>query len=305
MSDNGVKGHDHFFKQSMSRIRVAREFFETYLPSKILALIDLKTLQNVNTSFVDSTLGEGIVDLLYSVEIHGTKGYFWILCEHQSTQDKMMTLRIQKYMLRICSDHIKKHPGSKLPLIYPLLVYSGKPKYTAPLLFWDLFEVPELAKSFFTEEVQLVEVSKIPEELLRKKIFVGLMLYFFQKIHEPDILPHIKHASSILFKISKKDFSYVIDVLQYILYKGESDNPEEVVSLIKESLSKNQGEDTMTLAEQLIQKGMEKGRTSGIQEGMEKGKLEIAKRMLEIGQKPDLIASVTGLSLSEINRLSH
>ena len=268
MSDNNIKGHDHFFKQSMSRIRVAREFFETYLPQEVLELVDLNTLKNINTSFVDSALGEGTVDLLYSVKINNTEGYFWVLCEHQSTQDKLMTLRMQKYMLRICSDHIKNNPGSKLPLIYPLLVYSGKSKYTAPLLFWDLFEIPELAKSFFTEAVQLVEVSKIPEELIRKKIFSGLMLYFFQKIHEPDILPYIKNASSMILEISEKDLYYLIDVLQYILNKGEGDNAEAVVSLIKGTISEDKGDKIMTLAEQLIQKGRLEGKLEGKLEGL-------------------------------------
>ena len=299
--DNDIKGHDHFFKQSMSRLHVAREFFETYLPDKVLELTDLNTLSQVNTSFIDSTLGEGIVDLLYSVKIQGTKGYFWILCEHQSTQDKMISFRIQKYMLRICSDHVKKHPGSKLPLIYPILIYSGKYKYTAPLLFWDLFEIPKLAKSFFTKEIQLLEVSKVPDELIKKKMFIGIMLYFFRHINAPDITPYIKKINKMISEISEKDFYYLIDVLHYILNKSESNNAEKAVLLIKKAVSVNKGTKIMTLAEQLI----EKGKASGIREGIKKGKLEIASKMLDKGQSIELIAELTGLTIQDVERLRH
>ena len=128
MSENNLKGHDHFFKQSMSRPYVAKDFFETHLPKEVREFADLSTLAIVNTNFIDSALGEGIVDLLYSVQIQGKLGYL-ILCEHQSTQDKLITFRILKYAIQIWGNHIAKKPGTKLPLIYPLIVYSGNPLF--------------------------------------------------------------------------------------------------------------------------------------------------------------------------------
>ena len=118
-----VKGHDHFFKKSMSRINVVREFFEDALPDHILQKVDLNTLKALPTSFVDNTLSEGTVDLLYSVDFKGTTGYLWVLCEHQSTPDRLITLRMQKYMFRICNDHLKKNPSAKLPLISNIIVH--------------------------------------------------------------------------------------------------------------------------------------------------------------------------------------
>ena len=68
-----IKSHDHLFKKAMSRIKVAREFFEDALPDHILQKIDLNTLKTLPTNFVDNTLSEGTVDLLYSVDF---KGYY-------------------------------------------------------------------------------------------------------------------------------------------------------------------------------------------------------------------------------------
>jgi predicted transposase/invertase (TIGR01784 family) len=268
-------------------------------------------LKIVNNSFIDSALGEGVVDLLYSVNIKGEEGYFWVLCEHQSTQDRFITFRILRYIVQILSDRIEQSPKAALPLIYPLLVYTGKSKYTGPLLLWDLFKEPELAKSFLTGPLQLCATNTIPEELIFKQKFAGLMTYIFQKIHEPDILPYIEKASILMVPISKKDFYYLTDVLKYILSKGEtrSQNPEDIVLLIKEILSEEEGVKIMTIAERLIQKGVEqgieRGKMEGIERGKMEGKMEIAKKMLKIGQAIALIAEITGLSVKEIERLSH
>ena len=101
------------------------------------------------------------MDLLFSVNFNDKTGYIWILTEHQSKPDLLISLRMQKYMLRICSEHLKNNPKSNLPAIYPILFYSGQVKYSSPMSFWDLFEDPTLAKSFFTKPIQLIDVSKL------------------------------------------------------------------------------------------------------------------------------------------------
>ena len=312
-----VKSHDHLFKKAMSRIKVAREFFENALPSHILQKVDLDTLKTLPTNFVDNTLSEGTVDLLYSVNFGGSKGYLWVICEHQSTPDRLITLRMQKYMLRICSDHLKKNPNDKLPLIYPVLLYSGKVRYNAPLSFWELFEEPEEAKKFFTEPVQLIDVSKLSEEELKKKAYVGLMLHFLYKIHEKEILPYIKAYAEIIKLIGEKDFTYIEDLLIYILEKGESKKMEEVLITFQETVSDNKRGKIMTIAEQLIEKGkiagmqigIEKGRQEGVEKGIEKGgklkALQIARNLITQGLSAKIVSKSTGLSEEEIEVLKH
>ena len=138
--------HDIFVKKAMSDKNVAREFFETNLPQDILSQVDLSTLKQEKENYFDNTLGNGIVDLIYSVNFGLDKGYLIALVEHQSTQDYKMPLRIMKYVLRICDDYLKKNKGDKIPLIYPIIFYSGQKKYTAPLSLWSLFSNSERAK---------------------------------------------------------------------------------------------------------------------------------------------------------------
>ena len=49
--------------------------------------------------------------------------------------------------------------------------------------------------------------------------------------------------------------------------------------------------------------GLEEGKLEGLQEGLQKGKLETAKNMLVEGMDIKMISHITGLSISEIEKL--
>ncbi|PQQ36559.1 hypothetical protein C6H68_18650 [Photorhabdus luminescens] len=57
----------------------------------------------------------------------------------------------------------------------------------------------------------------------------------------------------------------------------------------------------MTIAEQLEQKGLERG----IELGREKGKVETARALLRHGVSLDIIVTSTGLSRDKIETLKH
>ncbi|NDK96291.1 ISNCY family transposase, partial [Photorhabdus laumondii subsp. laumondii] len=69
----------------------------------------------------------------------------------------------------------------------------------------------------------------------------------------------------------------------------------------------------MTIAEQLEQKGLERGikqgielgREEGIELGREKGKVETARALLRHGVSLDIIVTSTGLSRDKIEMLKH
>jgi predicted transposase/invertase (TIGR01784 family) len=82
-----VMSHDAFIRKSMSRMEVVREFFEAHLPEYILRKADLSTLKLEKSDFIDTTLKEGTVDLLFSIQLNDQPGYFTLLLEHQSTSD--------------------------------------------------------------------------------------------------------------------------------------------------------------------------------------------------------------------------
>lgn len=69
----------------------------------------------------------------------------------------------------------------------------------------------------------------------------------------------------------------------------------------------------MTIAQQLEQKGIEKGRLEGIQIGEEKGrnegklegKLEVARTMLQNGLDRNTVMKMTGLAEEDLEQIHH
>lgn len=57
--------HDKMFKETFSKIEVAKDFINNYLPQSILNIIDIDTLEPEKDSFIDERLNEVFSDLLF------------------------------------------------------------------------------------------------------------------------------------------------------------------------------------------------------------------------------------------------
>ncbi len=101
-------------------------------------------------------------------------------------------------------------------------------------------------------------------------------------------------------------------VLRYILLNGHTLDLSHFVHQLIEQSPEHETM-LMTIAEQLEQKGLERGikqgielgREEGIELGREKGKVETARALLRHGVSLDIIVTSTGLSRDKIEMLKH
>jgi len=169
------------------------------------------------------------VDLLYSVKFGQDEGYLVLLLEHQSTADYKMPLRVQKYVLRICEDYLTKNNNVKIPLIYPLIFYTGETKYNAPLSLYSLFNNSELAKKFLTEPIQLIETKGFTKEDIRGRYYAGLMTYFMAHIRQKDIFPYIKEVIEFITRISEQgNIEFIETILYYLTDRVDYEKVDDV-----------------------------------------------------------------------------
>lgn len=94
---------------------------------------------------------------------------------------------------------------------------------------------------------------------------------------------------------------------EILVNAGEAPAPE-FMRAQAERLPQHEDE-LMTIAQQLEQKGIEKGRAEGIQLGIEKGrhegKLEVARTMLQNGLDRNTVMKMTGLSEDDLAQIRH
>ncbi|WP_425363557.1 Rpn family recombination-promoting nuclease/putative transposase [Candidatus Tisiphia endosymbiont of Hybos culiciformis] len=299
--------HDKIFRKSMENPIVAKEFLATHLPKDVLALIDSTTLKLEKDSFIEPDLTESISDVLFSVKFNDTDGYIFLLLEHQSTVKPMMSFRLFKYMINICDLYLTINPKSKrLPLIYPLVLYNGKKNYNAPLNIWDLFTYPDLAKCFWTNDYQLINVHDIPDEELKKKMWSGILLFFLKHIHERQLLKRWQEISHLLPELSKVTIGYdhIRNLLHYTLTFIEQSDKIELEKMLITSLTKENGEGLMpSIAQVWKEEGVQDGIKIGEARGEARGEAKLIRMLMSKGNSVAEVAKMTGLSVSKINEL--
>ena len=301
MPNNIFSVHDRFFKVTMSKIDAAKEFLQQFLPAHVKNLVKLDTLQLQPDSFIDENLKGHLVDILYSVNFEDKPGYIYVLFEHLSSSNEMIAFRLAKYMINIMNYHIEKTKSKKLPLICPIVFYTGNTKYNAPKSIFELFEPKErkLAEEFFLQPYKLVDVKDIPDENLQKQVWFGVMGQIF-KHRFKEVVDFTNIVLPHLIAIDKQgDVEYIYSVIEYVARTKDIDDKKQFFEVLTNSLSKPAREAIMTIAEQLKQEGMQQG----IQKGRHEGSLSFVKYLLSEGKSLEEISRITGLSFKEVENI--
>ena len=292
--------HDSLFKRIMEKDIAAREFLGAYLPEDVKSILNLNSIKVEKESYIEPNLTRRLSDVVYSVQTKDNKDAFvYILAENQSKVDSMMAFRLWKYTLLLAERHIEKK--EKIPLIFPVVVYSGTAKYTASRNLWNLFEYPDLAKKYLTDDHQLVDLQSMSDDEIAQKEHIALFEYMMKHARMRDMLKlwqslFKKLPSSVIID-KKHGYFYISNLLWYIDGKLSEDKRKELSSLIIEHLPKDDGEGIMrTIADSY--------RDEGILIGEARGKAEIAKGMISKNYSPSDISSITGLSIDQVTNLS-
>lgn len=85
---------------------------------------------------------------------------------------------------------------------------------------------------------------------------------------------------------------------------GETSDTEAFVRELAQRVPQH-GDALMSIAQQLEQKGIEKGIQQGEQRGIEKGKLEVARTMLQNGIDRNTVMKMTGLTEDDLAQIRH
>lgn len=298
--------HDATFRQFLMQPEIARDFMELHLPADLRAVCDLSTLKLESGTFVEDDLRQYFSDVLYSLKtISGGDGYVHVLIEHQSSPDKHMAFRLHRYAVAAMQRHLDA--GHKaLPLVIPVLFYTGKRSpYPYSTRWLDEFTLSAQAETLYTGAFPLAD-----DEIMTHRSMAALTL--LQKhIHQRDIAALTDRLVTLLMA-DYLSSPQVTVLIHYLIQAGESADSEAFVRELARRVPQH-GDSLMTIAQQLEQKGVEKGRAEGmllgeqrgIEKGIEQGKLEVARTMLQNGLDHCTVMQITGLSDDVLAQLRH
>ena len=267
---------------------------------------------DVETTDIQQVMLERVLYMKYYNDIAMLiDGKIVILIEHQSTINKNMPFRFLEYIARIYEKITTKDEKFgrklvKLPIPEFYVFYNGKDDYPTE-------SIMKLSDAFMQLEGKLknqLENANYPLEISVKVI----------NINVDKENPILKRCEAL------KEYSEFIEQVHSNI---ENNVPEPLTNAIKEAIKKGFLSDylnrkstevqNMLLAEYdydtdiAVQRkeafddgiaiGEERGRNEGISIGLSQARIETAKNLLSIGLSQEQIASVTGLSIEEIEKL--
>ena len=307
--------HDATFRQFLTQPEIARDFMELHLPAELRAICDLSTLKLESGSFVEDDLRQYFSDVLYSLKTTAGDGYVHVLIEHQSSPDRHMAFRLLRYAVAAMQRHLEAG-HRKLPLVIPVLFYTGKRSpYPYSTRWLDEVDDPAVAEKLYGGSFPLTDITVIPDDVIMSHRSMAALTLLQKHIHQRDMATLIDRLATLLMG-DYLSSSQVTVLIHYLLQAGESADSEAFVRELAQRVPQH-GDALMTIAQQLEQKGIEKGRMEGRQEGIQLGEqrgiekgereatLKIARTMLQNGLDQNTVMQMTGLTEDELAQIHH
>ena len=301
--DKNRKFYDEAFMEIFSNKKIVKSLLEDFIDELWVHLIDFATMEVSKSMFkgISDSKKESDLLLRFSLKHNQENLYIFILMEFQSTA-KPIILRLLEYITRIYKN--QKTTKKTLYPVIPIVLYNGKDKWREKNNLSDHFShLPESIRQYIPEfKYILIDVARIDDELLNNLKDSVSYLFRLDKtdIRKKDeaalriivILKEVKSADSEIFTLLGR---YISELL---LYRGVEIN--EVNDYISD-----RGENMLAQSiDDLYEEGKQKGMLEGKLEGKLEGILELVKKMLSEGLDIKMISHISGLSVSEINKIN-
>lgn len=208
-------------------------------------------------------------------------------------------------MTIIMDHHLGKTDSQELPLIDPLILYTGKTPFNYSM---DLFELcgahKALAKSTFTNPYHLVDLTQVSDKALKDYHWFGAAALVAKHIRDHDILPTLRDVVKTLKILEEKgEEGYIYIVISYVVEAGEVLDKQAFVETIPQGLASLNEERAMTVLEQFkpefYNRRLEEGKLEAKLEALPK----VAYNLLDSGINFEQLTQATGLSIDEIEKL--
>jgi predicted transposase/invertase (TIGR01784 family) len=136
-----TKIHDSGYKKLFSNRTIFQQLIETFITEAWVKELDFSQCETLDKSFITDHYKATESDLIYKLKLRRKTVYIYVLLEFQSKVDRFMVLRVLFYILSFYMDYTANYKKiKKLPAIFPIVLYNGKRKWSAPTRISDLIE---------------------------------------------------------------------------------------------------------------------------------------------------------------------
>ncbi len=284
--------HDKIFKEILDDKIEFINFMKRYTPYSL----EENEVEKYNRKFITSHFTAKEADIIYKVK---GKNVF-VIIEHQSKIDFAMPERILEYCVELMRSTIKnRKEHESYPLIYPMVLYTGKKKWTVPRTITGMQEKYYNFKPLNYPKYHLIDVNDYTlEELIEERSSVAKAM-LFEKIKTKEEMIQVfnklsqKHLEKRETKYLKMILMYSNDIRQKL--------GEEKAREYKEILERKGGKE-MTDVErffiEIIDEKMDK-----FFAGMDEGKKQMITNMLKMKINDKIILEAAKINPKELQKI--
>ena len=245
-------------------------------------------IEKYETSYITKNFQNKEADIVYKVK--GKEVYY--LIEHQTKVAKAMAYRMTEYSLEIIRSRIgnKALASEKYPRVIPVVIYTGKEKWTSKLTLGEIQEeyYIESNKNQIQLGYNLIDIRE-KEEAIEDDLLISKISILEKAKSTEEILEIIDEIAKRITNEEKRE--NLQRIIEYLL---DDKLLKEEMKEIKEKLKNEEGSDIMHVHEVL-----RRDREKYAQEAKKEGKLEQAiidaQKMLAEKIDVNLIMRITGL----------
>lgn len=268
--------HDCFFRESFGRIDIARDFLRCYLPAAILVDVALTTLMIAKDTYVSPELRPSYSDLVYTVGYRESELRIYLLFEHKSQLDYWVLLQLLRYIVASGEEYRKQHPQARhLPPVYPLVLYHGQKRWTAPASFHDLVEPLPGALAPYVPQFRyaLHDISPRSSVEIQGEVLTRLVQLALRHIYHDQPLERLRELLGLIKQVIEQPTALEIleSLLRYYVQGTQSLDEQDIRALLQNT----------STGEPLMQTFIDRYIEQGLQQGERRGEATILLRLLE------------------------
>lgn len=296
--------HDKVFKEILDSKKEFINFIKRYTKYKT---VDLKesNIEKYNRKFITSNFLIKESDIIYKVKGRNV----FIIVEHQSTIDYKMAERMHEYCMELIRSLRKESNNlNKLyPLICPIVFYTGKKAWDAPITITEVQEKYEGIEPLHYPKYNLIDINAYTKQELLKENTAMAKAMLFEKLNTKE------EMKEILEKLIKKELTveekkYLQIILSYSNDVRKKLEKEEIIKY--KQILKKKGVVDMTNFERLLielidekREKYEAGKKDGEKVGQKSSIQKVINNMLKRKMNDEIIIDITQVNEAELQKI--
>ena len=295
------KPHDKLIKNILKDKNELANLVNQFLKPR--QILKSENLEKYTNSYITKKYKSKEADMVYKMK--DQKMYF--LIEHQSTIDYNMPYRILNYCIDIIQEWTKGKRNKKIekyPIIVPIVIYTGGQRWKVPLNYKEQqMKITTYEKYRIDLAYNLIDVNKYNSlELVSKKTMFSYALLIEKSKDREELLKNIKLI--IKNENDKNILEKLADIIAYLLDEILEENEQnQLLEIIENKIG---GENMEALVARIMKeekRKMKRIEKKGEEKATIRVKMQISKKMLDLGQEDNFIKEVTGITDKELAKI--